>query len=97
MRSILDELVSENLIKYENTLFSKQEVNYFNFYLNKKEFTNGRNIRNKYLHGTNKGLEKTHEYEYYILLRLIILTLLKITDDLTLRDLKSKVNHSQLG
>ena len=84
-RNVIDEMCDENLIEFENTLFSKQEINYFNFYLNKKECTNGLDIRNKYLHGTNKSSEKEHEYEYYILLKLIILALLKITDDLMLK------------
>lgn len=84
-RNVIDEMVNENLIKFESTLLSKQETNFFNYYLNKKGFTNGLNIRNKYLHGTNTGSEKEHEYEYYILLKLIILALLKITDDLILK------------
>lgn len=84
-RNVIDEMVSENLIRFEDTLFSKQEINFFNYYLNKKEYTNGLDIRNKYLHGTNRSSEKEHEYEYYILLKLIILTLLKITDDLMLK------------
>ena len=49
------------------------------------EFTTGLDLRNKYLHGTNSAAEKQHKTEYYILLRLIILVLLKIDDDLILR------------
>ncbi len=83
-RLIIDEMANEGLIKFDNTLFTKQEINYFNFYLNKKEFTNGLDIRNKYLHGTNRSSENEHKLEYYILLKLIILAILKITDDLML-------------
>lgn len=85
VRNVIDEMDGENLIKFETTLFSKQEINFFNYYLNKKEYTNGLDIRNKYLHGTNRGSEEEHEYEYYVLLKLIILTLLKIADDLMLK------------
>lgn len=85
IRNEIDEMVDENLLYYENTLFTKPELNYFNFYLNKKEFTNGLDIRNKYLHGTNTGSEKEHENEYYILIKLIILALLKIEDDLIIK------------
>ena len=84
-RKVIDEMVDKNLIKFESTLLSKQENNYFNYYLNKKGYTNGLNIRNKYLHGTNTGSEKEHQYEYNILIKLVILTLLKIADDLILR------------
>jgi hypothetical protein len=84
-RNVIDKMESENWIRFEDTLFSKQEINFFNYYLNKKEYTNGLDIRNKYLHGTNRSSKKEQEYEYYILLKLIILSLLKITDDLILR------------
>lgn len=82
-RIVIDELIEKKLVMVENTLFSRQERNYFNFYLNKKEFTNGYDLRNKYLHGTNTFSEKEHELDYHRLLKLIILTLLKIDDDLT--------------
>lgn len=82
-RIVMDELIEKELVIVENTLFSKQERNYFNFYLNKKEFTNGYDLRNKYSHGTNTFSEKEHEFDYQRLLKLIILTLLKIKDDLT--------------
>lgn len=81
-RPVMDELIEKKLVIAENTLFSRQERNYFNFYLNKKEFTNGYDLRNKYLHGTNAFSEKKHEFDYHRLLKLIILTLLKIDDDL---------------
>jgi hypothetical protein len=81
-RAVIDEMLLQNLLISKSTLFSEQEISYFNFYLNKKEFTNGLDLRNKYLHGTNTTSEKEHEYEYYILLKLIILALLKIEGDL---------------
>lgn len=84
-RAIMDELIEKKLLIAENTLLSRQERNYFNFYLNKKEFTNGYDLRNKYLHGTNAFSERTHEFDYRRLLKLIILTLLKIDDDLITR------------
>jgi hypothetical protein len=82
VRKKLDEMIQSDLLKCESTLFSRYELNYLNYYLNKKEFTNGLDLRNKYLHGSNKSSEKQHEHEYRILLKLIILTILKITDDL---------------
>ena len=91
VRNIIDEMGRDGLVKFENTLFSKQETDYLNYHLNKKGFTNGLNIRNKYLHGSNSGSEKEHKNEYYILLRLIILVLLKIADDLALKNSNEKV------
>lgn len=85
VREELDEMERENYIRFGNSLLTEPEINYFNYYLNKKRFTNGLNIRNKYLHGSNSGSEKDHEFEYNILLILIILTILKIVDDLVLQ------------
>ncbi len=74
----------ENIINFESTLFSKPEQAYFNYFLNKSEFTNGLDLRNSYLHGTQANpdeLEK-HEYAYFIYLKLLFLAMLKIDDDL---------------
>lgn len=83
IREVLDELLEEKLLISESTLFTRQERNYLNYYLNKKEFTNGFDLRNKYLHGTNTFSEYEHKMDYYKILKIIILTLLKIEDDIT--------------
>lgn len=82
-RNIMDELIINKCVIVESTLFTRQEKNFFNFYLNKKDFTNGYDLRNKYLHGTNTFSEKEHEVDYHRLLKLIILTILKIEDDIS--------------
>jgi hypothetical protein len=82
IRDEIDEMIECKLLKVENTLLSIAEKNYFNYHLNKKEFTNGLDLRNKYLHGTNSFSEIEHENDYYTILKIIILTLLKIEDDI---------------
>lgn len=82
IRNVIDEMINQDLVSFQNTLFTKQEQQYLNFYLNKKEFTNGLDLRNKYLHGTNSPSEDSQKYDYYLFLKLIILALLKIKDDL---------------
>lgn len=42
--------------KYTNSLFSTSEVDYLNFILNKKQFPNGHDLRNKYIHGDRKSV-----------------------------------------
>ncbi len=81
IRDEIDKMIESKLVKVENTLLTIQEKNYFNYFLNKKEFTNGLDLRNKYLHGTNSFSEIEHKSDYYTLLKIIILTLLKIEDD----------------
>lgn len=75
---------SENIIYFENTLFSKQEHSYFNYHLNKSEFTNGQDLRNKYLHGSQADPSKInkHAEAYFTYLKLLVLVMLKIDDDL---------------
>ena len=78
------QMEKERLVYFESTLFSIPEQAYFNYYLNKSLFTNGLDLRNKYLHGTqaNPEDEGSHKYAYYTYLKLIVLALLKIEDDL---------------
>lgn len=87
-RKIVDEMVSQDILYFTNSLFTKPEQDYFNYYLNKSEFTNGIDLRNKYLHGTQASTEKEgeHENSYFILLKLLILVICKIEDDLQINN-----------
>ena len=78
------QMAQQSMIFFESSLFSKPEQSYFNYFLNKSEFTNGLDLRNSYLHGTQANPEevKRHEYTYFTYLKLLILVLLKIEDDL---------------
>lgn len=82
----------EKIILFDNALFSKPEQDYFNYYLNKSEFTNGIDLRNSYLHGTQARPEEVgkHQYAYFTYLKLLILALLKIDDDLTIYNKNKK-------
>lgn len=77
-------MVEEKMLFFDSSLFSKPEQSYFNYFLNKSEFTNGRDLRNSYLHGTQADPKdvQQHEYAYFTYLKLIVLVLLKIEDDL---------------
>lgn len=80
------QMVAENIIYFESSLFSKSEQAYFNYFLNKSEFTNGLDLRNSYLHGTQANPDEVekHEFSYFIYLKLIILSMFKIEDDLAI-------------
>ena len=73
----------ENIVFFESSLFSKPEQAYFNYFLNKK-FSNGLDLRNSYLHGTQASPDEIHkhEYAYFTYLKLLFLAMLKIQDDL---------------
>lgn len=77
-------MASENIVYFNSSLFSKPEQAYFNYFLNKSEFTNGLDLRNSYLHGTQATPDEIHKHEnaYFTYLKLLVLVILKIDDDL---------------
>lgn len=84
-RNIIDDMVKADLLYFEDTLFTKMEQDYFNYYLNKKKFTNGIDLRNSFMHGTNPNSEEKLINMYYVLIRIIVLTVLKMIDDQLLK------------
>jgi len=84
LQAEVQKMADENIILFESSLFSRTEQSYFNYFLNKSEFTNGLDLRNSYLHGTQANPEETqkHEYAYFTYLKLLFLTMMKIEDDL---------------
>ena len=94
-RKIMDELCETGILKFESTLLSNAESEYFNYYLNKASFVNGFDLRNKYIHGcqpNGKDSERIHEINYYLFLKLLILLIIKINDDLSIYDSKEYKN-----
>jgi len=89
---VIDQMQEEGLIYFGKTLFSEPEQKYFNFYLNKSDFTDGLDLRNKYLHGTNSDSDEEHQNSYLIYLKLFVLALLKIVNDLAI-DASIKNNY----
>lgn len=86
IRKVIDDFESKNIVSFENTLLSRNEQDYLDYYLNKAKFTNGYDIRNRYLHGTNSNDEKQYETDYYSILKLIVIIVIKINDDLCIKE-----------
>lgn len=84
VRMVIDSMAVDGFVRYGNTLFSEPEQKYFNYYLNKSEFTNGLDLRNRYVHGTNSDTDEEHRNYYYVVLKLLVLIVLKIENDLHL-------------
>lgn len=94
-REKMDELIEKDMLLKGSTLFSKQEQDYFNFYLNQRSFNNTYDLRNKYLHGNKlkDDDENTHYNNYMLFLKLIILIIIKINDELCVKeDIKKNKN-----
>lgn len=88
VRQEIDNLVKEGLLVAQEGLFTIEERQYLNFVLNKKEFANSLDLRNKYLHGTNTDSEDDHARNYLLLIRTLILIVLKIHEDLLVNRFK---------
>lgn len=90
----IQQMAVEEIVSFESSLFSKPEQAYFNYFLNKSEFTNGLDLRNSYLHGTQANPDEIqkHEYAYFTYLKLLFLAMLKIEDDLLIASVLKSVN-----
>lgn len=92
LQHIFDEWLEQGLLREGNTLFSEPESDYLCYLLNHEKFTNGPDIRNKYLHGNQQIIENDDEHlsNYNILLQVMILLTIKINDELCLYESSKK-------
>jgi len=84
-RAEINAMVSKGWLMKEGSLLTRPEVKYFYYYLNQKEFSNGHDLRNIYMHAAMskdyKLDEEKHYKTYIIVLRLLIALIIKIDDD----------------
>lgn len=86
-RKEINTLVERGLLKFDSSLFSKPEQDYLNYCLNKSKFVNSLDLRNMYSHGTQPfGDENIHYSNYIRVLKLFILIIIKINDELCIFD-----------
>lgn len=87
-RTCIDDMVSKGWLVRREFLLTDPEGSYFNYYLNQAEFSNGPDLRNKYLHGSQADAddEEQHFRTYITVLKLLIALVIKINDDFCLRD-----------
>lgn len=81
-----DAMVAQGWLTRQSSLLTEDEAKYFNYFLNKVDFSNGPELRNKYLHGSqaNADGEDSHFHAYVTALRLIIALVIKMNDDFCL-------------
>lgn len=72
-------------LSIEDSLFSKPEQDYLNFMLNKSEFSDGNDLRNKYIHSTYPREEETQMRDYIDFLKIMILIIVKINEEFCLK------------
>lgn len=79
----VDEMITDGILTFENKLFSKPEIDFFNYILNNSEFDNALALRNKYLHGSVIG-DNYRDYLYILII--LIVYVIKINDELILNE-----------
>ncbi|MFW6026379.1 MAG: hypothetical protein ACOCRX_08550 [Candidatus Woesearchaeota archaeon] len=88
IRDEINKMHQENLVSFDQTLFSKPEQDYLNYFLNDSKFGNGPALRNKYAHGAPLNLD--HGSNYLIFLKIVILFVIKINNDLNNKEKEEK-------
>lgn len=90
--SEIQELVDKGILIEKSSLLSTPETNYLNYLLNRSEYDNGLEIRNKYVHGIQQvnTNENEHMQNYLILLKIFVLLTIKVNDDFELRKMIEK-------
>lgn len=82
----LEELQRQGFIRYESSLFSVPEQQYLNFMLNQAEYSNGYQLRNKYVHGSYPLDETKQQQDYIELLKIMVLIIIKINEEFCFRE-----------
>lgn len=82
----LKDALKNNKLLVENTLFSRPEQDYLDYLLNKHKFSNGLDLRNKYIHSTNSLDEKVHRDDYMRFLIVMAIIIIKINEEFCLKE-----------
>lgn len=87
--SYLKELLTEmNLvgdIYFTNTFLSIPESDYLNYVLNKSQYSNGMDLRNRYIHSTYPENEELHKRNYVELMKIMVLIIIKINEEFSVK------------
>ena len=86
IRNILGELCLSGELTYGNSLFSKPESDYLNYVLNKSQYSNGLDLRNRYIHSTYSENENKHRLDYIELMKIMVLVVIKINEEFCEKD-----------
>lgn len=84
-KSEIKKLVLSGDLRYGNTLFSIPEQSYLNYILNKSEYSNGKDLRNKYIHSTYPIDESQQEQDYISMLKIMAVIIIKINEEFCLK------------
>ena len=73
-------------IVFGETLFSVPEHNYIDYILNRKKYSNGWDLRNKYVHGSYPLEHAVQERDYFQLMEIMVMIVIKINEEFCVID-----------
>lgn len=83
---LLKEMIKSGDVIVDNKLLTKPEYQYFDYLLNNSEFSDGKAIRNRYIHDSIISDEETMRADYNTLLKVMVILIIKINDDCCIND-----------
>ena len=86
LKKNIEAMVQLNQLTIDSHLFSDPEVKYINFILNKSEYSNGLDLRNKYIHSTYSRDENVQKQDYMRLLIIMLIVINKINEEFCILD-----------
>ncbi len=88
---VLDTWIKRNLVQMGATLFSRNESSYINYMFNQAEYSNGRDLRNRYIHDSCPQDEDIQKQDYFEIFKIMVLMVIKINEDFCLRDQQQRM------
>ena len=82
----ISELQSAGDIRFASSLLSEPEQDYLSYILTKSDYSNGLDLRNKYVHGNYPTDPAQHGKDYLEFLKIMIIIVIKINEEFCLRD-----------
>lgn len=77
-------LLDNKLVLEDSSLLAVPEQNYYNYIFNNSEYDNSKDLRNRYAHGNQTLKEDEMQDDYFTMLRMMILIILKINEEFCL-------------
>lgn len=95
-RSEADTMVAKGWATRASSLLTDAEASYFNYFLNGVDFSNGPQLRNKYLHGAqaNGDGDDAHFNTYITAMRMTLALVIKMNDDFCLSARESSLEDN---
>lgn len=84
-KELIKKMIENKEVEVESYLFTRQEKDYLDYMLNVQQYTNGPEIRNKYVHGNCSLDPVTHQKDYIELLKIMTLIVIKINEEFCLK------------